>query len=129
MCVSQFKPKRGGDYCTVMQGFIILYLPSCREGELAITLEHTFNTPPTTLFKTCSAVYTYQEIFSEIKDLGSTEFDSFEDVNIMHEIIIKQRQEELMKKKAKSIYDLADTSLVTAVPVSMNELWKEEQDA
>lgn len=45
MCVSQFKPKRGGDYCTVMQGFIILYLPSCREGELAITLEHTFNTP------------------------------------------------------------------------------------
>ena len=33
-----------------------------------------------------------------------------------------------MKKKAKSIYDLADTSLVTAVPVSMNELWKEEQD-
>ena len=129
MCVSQFKPKRGGDYCTVMQGFIILYLPSCREGELAITLEHTFNTPPTTLFKTCSAVYTYQEIVSEIKDLGSTEFDSFEDVNIMHEIIIKQRQEELMKKKAKSIYDLADTSLVTAVPVSMNELWKEEQDA
>ena len=129
MCVSQFKPKRGGDYCTVMQGFIILYLPSCREGELAITLEHTFNTTPTTLFKTCSAVYTYQEIVSEIKDLGSTEFDSFEDVNIMHEIIIKQRQEELMKKKAKSIYDLADTSLVTAVPVSMKELWKEEQDA
>ena len=129
MCVSQFKPKRGGDYCTVMQGFIILYLPSCREGELAITLEHTFNTTPTTLFKTCSAVYTYQEIVSEIKDLGSTEFDSFEDVNIMHEIIIKQRQEELMKKKAKSIYDLADTSLVTAVPVSMNELWKDEQDA
>ena len=128
MCVSQFKPKRGGDYCTVMQGFIILYLPSCREGELAITLEHTFNTTPTTLFKTCSAVYTYQEIVSEIKALGSTEFDSFEDVNFMHEIIIKQRQEELMKKKAKSIYDLADTSLVTAVPVSMNELWKEEQD-
>ena len=129
MCVSQFKPKRGGDYCTVMHGYIILYLPSCREGELAITLEHTFNTKPTTLFKTCSAVYTYQGIVSEIKDLGSTEFDSFEDVNIMHEIITKQRQEELMKKKAKSIYDLADTKLVTAVPVSMNELWKDEQDA
>lgn len=47
----------------------------------------------------------------------------------MHEIIIKQRQEELIKKKAKSIYDLADTSLVTAVPVSMNELRKDEQDA
>lgn len=129
MCVSQFKPKRGGDYCTIMHGYVILYLPSCREGELAVTLEHTFNTRPTTLFKTCSAVYTVQGIVSEIRDLSSTEFDSFEDVNIMHEIIEKQRQEELLKKKAKSIYDLADVSLVNAVPVSMNELWKEEHDA
>ncbi len=129
MCVSQFKPKRGGDYCTIIHGYIILYLPSCREGELAVTLEHTFNTKPTTLFKTCSAVYTHQGIVSEIRDLGSTEYDSFEDINIMQEIITKQRKEDLMKKKAKSIYDLADTSTVTAVPVSMNELWKEEQDA
>ena len=114
MCASQFTPKRGGDYCTIFKNNVILYLPSCRNGEISISLEHTFNVTPTTLFKNCQAFYKQQDILDKINDLSkfkyTQELDTSSMVNLLQLALNKKRALE----KIKNLDEVATTNTTNA---------------
>lgn len=127
-CISQFKPKRGGDYCTAVDGKVILFLPTCRNGELSTTLDHTFNTEPTEMFKTCDAVYSIDEIRNCIDNLKSFTAVTALDNQVMEHIIAEGNQKREAAAKAKDLYDLAQTLVQTSTPFDITKLEKKNTE-
>ena len=68
-CASQFIPKRNGDYCSISKNRVIVYFPTCRDGEIEVALNHTFNVPKETLFKKIQAYYKGQDILDYINKI------------------------------------------------------------
>ena len=68
-CASQFTPKRNGDYCSISKNRVIVYFPTCRDGEIEVALNHTFNVPKETLFKKIQAYYKGQDILDNINKI------------------------------------------------------------
>lgn len=122
MCMTQFKPKRGGDYCTMVQDKIVVFLPSCREGEVTVSLEHTFNTNPVKLFSSCHALFTYQEILDTVNSLLNLGTNSAIYGNLMIEMMEKNQLEEQMRRKAHDIYDLVDEKEFAATPTTFAQI-------
>lgn len=127
-CISQFKPKRGGDYCTAVDGKVILFLPTCRNGELSTTLAHTFNTEPAEMFKTCDAVYTVNEIFNCVDNLKSYAAVTALDNQVMEHIIEQGKIKREAAVKAKDLYDLAQTFVQTSIPFDITNFEKKNTE-
>ncbi|MGN0916470.1 MAG: BcsE family c-di-GMP-binding protein [Succinivibrio sp.] len=116
MCISQFKPKRGGDYCTVIDGCIYAFMPSCRNGELSITLSHIFNVGPEKLFSRCRALYTRSEIIVAIDNLKAIESDESSSL-LIEQIARENAQRNSLRLKHKKLSDLACTESISAKPI------------
>lgn len=128
-CLSQFKPKRAGDYGTLIGNVIIIYLPSCRNGELAISLEHTFNTDPTTLFDSCDAVYSRSEILSRVDLLKDEPYHDFNSNAAMQQIIESTKQRLASRQKARSMSELAVMVKESPEPFEISTLLPLEEDS
>ena len=48
---------------------MIVYFPTCRDGEIEVALTHTFNVPKETLFKKIQAYYKGQDILDYINKI------------------------------------------------------------
>lgn len=127
-CLSQFKPKRSGDYGTLLGRNIIIYLPSCRNGELAVSLEHIFNTDPTTLFENCDAVYTRAQILAKIDTLKNEPFAQYESSAAMQQIIMRTKSRLASKQRARSMSELAVISEDKPVPFEIDSLEESDRD-
>ena len=128
-CLSQFKPKRAGDYGTLIGNVIIIYLPSCRNGELAVSLEHTFNTDPTTLFDSCDAVYSRSEILSRVDILKNEPYQNFNSNAAMQQIIESTKQRLASRQKARSMSELAVMVKESPEPFEISTLLPLEEDS
>ena len=67
--LGQFKPKRGGDYCTIADGHVVVFLPSCRNGDLSIGLKHVFNTDYDKIFASYFAAFTKADIVNLLRNI------------------------------------------------------------
>lgn len=101
--VGQFKPKRGGDYCTIADGNVVVFLPSCRNGDLAIGLRHVFNTGYDKLFMSYSAAFTKADIITLLREIDAKEENysiNFSKIKIINEEN-RLRSEHLTEKEIR----------------------------
>ncbi len=108
--VGQFKPKRGGDYCTIDAGSCIIFLPSCRSGDLSIGLKHVFNTDYEKLFKKCSAAYTKPEIIAMLHTIKTNR--KMDDINFRQIEMIKEEND--FRARDLSAEDIRDFCMHTS---------------
>lgn len=121
-CISQFKPKRGGDYCTYVNGRILVYLPTCQAGELTTGLRHTFNVEPTELFASSTAFYTRAEILEVIGRLRSGTYDDSLNQGIINQIEKENRARTALRFAHMSLRELANRKPDVAVPFDIRRL-------
>lgn len=121
-CISQFKPKRGGDYCTYVNGRILVYLPTCQAGELTTGLRHTFNVEPTDLFSGSSAFYTRAEILNVIRELRAGTYDESLNAGVIDQIESENRARTELRFARMSLRELANVHADAAVPYDVGRL-------
>jgi len=123
VAVSEFKPKRGGDYCTIFNNEVVAFLPSCREGELEIGLSHTFNVEYDKLFTHVSATYSQHEIINllhELKETGLTRAN-LNYTLLMHAVKV-QKIEKSFTKAGDNLIKICNTKPMEAKSVNATEL-------
>lgn len=126
-CISQFTPKRGGDYCTLVNGHIVVFLPNCRNGELKIALEHTFNTSPSILFESDETYFTKRDIQNKIQSLSEIKIKTDVDEKILEKLILKSKQAKAVAQKEISLMSLAKTQHLDAVLADISALNNKEE--
>ena len=122
LAVSQFKPKRGGDYCTIFHQDVVVFLPSCREGELSVSLLHTFNVETDKLFSSIRATYTKHEIISIINEMKND--STLDDLNyelLLHTIEI-QKMEKNYGNLSDKIMTICEKTPIVHKTISSMEL-------
>ena len=102
-CISQFKPKRGGDYCTSIGGKLVIFLPMCTREQLSVTLEHTFNCDPSELFKSSDCFFNHHEIMDNILNLNIDSEEILDSKVIEHILFTRKTPDDEMMEDPKTV--------------------------
>ena len=97
-------------------------MPNCRNGELKIALEHTFNTAPSVLFESDESYFSKRDILSKIQFFSSQKIKSAVDEKVLAKLIQKRKQAKAVAQKEISLMSLAKTQHLEATLTDISAL-------
>ncbi len=61
-CINIFRPKRGGDFCTVRGDFVLVFISSCLGSEILTALRNIFTVDPLSVFAASCVYLSHEDI-------------------------------------------------------------------
>lgn len=90
-CLKIFKPKRGGDYCTVRGGCLLVFMASCRGAEILTALRNVFTVDPLSVFDG-SRVYMRRDEIVQVLN-SSSELEDDDDDVLLNKLLQEHEEE------------------------------------